>query len=180
VFGAAFETQGGFAGFTGVPAAKTEEVEGGEGDVEEECKAEFAPLVQLEEVAVSTGEEDEECLLELCALSSLPRTNQVAPGPCVRTCWPFRSVLRAACWALSLACPTRTWTRCTAARRKCKMYRFDREASEWKERGIGLARFLQNKATRKVRFLMRQDKTLKIRANHLGAHRIRFHCIRTS
>jgi Ran-binding protein 1 len=60
------------------------------------------------------------------------------------------------------------------------MYRFDREAGEWKERGIGLARFLQNKETSKVRFLMRQDKTLKIRANHLGAHHLRFHCVCTS
>lgn len=31
---------------------------------EEECKAEFQPVVQLEEVEVATGEEDEEALFD--------------------------------------------------------------------------------------------------------------------
>lgn len=52
---------------------------------------------------------------------------------------------------------------------KCKLYRYDHEAKEWKERGIGQAKFLKDKQSKKTRFLMRQDKTLKIRANHFGA-----------
>lgn len=50
------------------------------------------------------------------------------------------------------------------------MYRFDKGSSEWKERGIGQAKFLKNKQSKKTRFLMRQDKTLKIRSNHISAH----------
>ena len=51
---------------------------------------------------------------------------------------------------------------------KSKLYRFDNENNEWKERGVGQARLLQHKGNKKIRFLMRQDKTLKIRANHIG------------
>lgn len=50
---------------------------------------------------------------------------------------------------------------------KCKLYRF--ESDEWKERGIGQARLLKHKENGKTRLLMRQEKTLKIRANHIGA-----------
>ena len=68
MFGSNFGTQGGFAGFTGVnPAKKDGDGEEANGeDAEEECKAEFTPLVQLEEVETNTGEENEECLLEMC------------------------------------------------------------------------------------------------------------------
>lgn len=48
------------------------------------------------------------------------------------------------------------------------MYRFDKDSNEWKERGIGQAKFLRSKETQKIRFVMRQDKTLKIRSNHIG------------
>lgn len=51
---------------------------------------------------------------------------------------------------------------------KTKLYRYDQDSSEWKERGIGAAKLLQHKENDKVRMLMRQEKTLKIRANHLG------------
>lgn len=57
----------GFGGFAGVvkaeasgDGAEAEEEEAGE----EECKAEFKPVVQLEEVDVSTGEEDEQALFD--------------------------------------------------------------------------------------------------------------------
>ncbi len=53
-------------------------------------------------------------------------------------------------------------------RSKTKLYRFDPDSGEWKERGIGQAKLLQHKENKKVRMLMRQEKTLKIRANHLG------------
>eukprot|EP00798_Chlamydomonas_sp_ICE-L_P031317 gene31317-6464_t len=122
--GTTFGTGGGGFGFgSAAPVAvfavpKAEGEEDGEGEeaaVEEECQAEFKPLVQLEEVETSTGEEDEECMLDL----------------------------------------------------KCKLYRYDTENNEWKERGIGQSRFLQHKENKKVRLLMRQEKTLKIRCNHL-------------
>jgi hypothetical protein len=51
---------------------------------------------------------------------------------------------------------------------KCKLYRFEAAGNEWKERGVGLVKMLQHKENKKVRLLMRQDKTLKIRANHIG------------
>lgn len=53
-------------------------------------------------------------------------------------------------------------------RSKCKLYRYDPDSGEWKERGIGQVRLLQHKENKKVRLLMRQEKTLKIRANHIG------------
>jgi hypothetical protein len=48
------------------------------------------------------------------------------------------------------------------------LYRFDTASNEWKERGVGVCKLLQHKENQKVRLLMRQDKTLKIRANHIG------------
>jgi Ran-binding protein 1 len=51
---------------------------------------------------------------------------------------------------------------------KCKLYRFDPAGQEWKERGVGMAKLLKHKENQRIRLLMRQDKTLKIRANHLG------------
>ncbi len=54
--------------------------------------------------------------------------------------------------------------------RKAKLYRFDSDSGEWKERGVGQVKLLQHKENKKVRLLMRQDKTLKIRANHIGAY----------
>lgn len=111
----------GFAGFTGTsaPQAETSATEAGDDDneaaAEEECQADFKPVVQLEEVETSTGEEDEESLLEL----------------------------------------------------KCKLYRFDTGSQEWKERGVGQVRLLKHKENQRIRLLMRQEKTLKIRANHI-------------
>jgi Ran-binding protein 1 len=69
IFGSTFGTTGGFSAFAGSKAVSTgadgETAAGAE--VEEECRAEFTPLVQLDEVETNTGEENEECLLELCA-----------------------------------------------------------------------------------------------------------------
>jgi len=50
---------------------------------------------------------------------------------------------------------------------RAKLFRFDPTNSEWKERGTGDVRLLQHKATKKVRVLMRRDKTLKVCANHM-------------
>ena len=49
-------------------------------------------------------------------------------------------------------------------RRKCKLFRFT--GGEWKERGSGPLRLLKHRETGKVRLVMRQDKTLKVCANH--------------
>jgi len=48
------------------------------------------------------------------------------------------------------------------------LFRFDKPLKEWKERGIGDVRFLQHKETKKVRLVMRRDKTHKVCANHYG------------
>ncbi|KAL0914997.1 hypothetical protein M5K25_015392 [Dendrobium thyrsiflorum] len=50
---------------------------------------------------------------------------------------------------------------------KAKLYRFDKEGNQWKERGTGSVKILKHKETGKVRLVMRQVKTLKICANHL-------------
>ena len=42
----------------------------------------------------------------------------------------------------------------------------DGPAGEWKERGTGDVKILMNKANQRVRLLMRQEKTMKIVANH--------------
>lgn len=50
---------------------------------------------------------------------------------------------------------------------KAKLYRFDKEGNQWKERGVGTVKLLKHKESGKVRLVMRQSKTLKICANHL-------------
>ncbi|KAK9827739.1 hypothetical protein WJX81_008169 [Elliptochloris bilobata] len=119
VFGSSstFGGASGFGGFAGVekPAEHEEGAEEGTAEGEEDCSAEFKPLVQLEEVERVSGEEAEDVMLDL----------------------------------------------------KSKLYRFDNDSGEWKERGVGQTRLLKNKENQRIRLLMRQEKTLKIRANHL-------------
>lgn len=55
---------------------------------------------------------------------------------------------------------------CSIACRRAKLFRFDKEAGEWKERGTGELKMLQHHETKKIRIVMRRDKTLKICANH--------------
>ncbi|KAG5054087.1 hypothetical protein JHK85_006597 [Glycine max] len=43
---------------------------------------------------------------------------------------------------------------------KAKLYRFDKEGNEWKERGGGNVKLLKHKVSEKVRLVMRQSKTL--------------------
>ncbi|KAJ8749787.1 hypothetical protein K2173_012338 [Erythroxylum novogranatense] len=50
---------------------------------------------------------------------------------------------------------------------KAKLYRFDKDGNQWKERGAGSVKLLKHKQSGKVRLVMRQSKTLKICANHL-------------
>ncbi|KAJ0983873.1 hypothetical protein J5N97_002229 [Dioscorea zingiberensis] len=49
---------------------------------------------------------------------------------------------------------------------KAKLYRFDKDGNQWKERGTGSVKILKHKETGKFRLVMRQAKTLKICANH--------------
>lgn len=48
-------------------------------------------------------------------------------------------------------------------RLRAKLYRF--RDSQWKERGLGNARLMRHKESKKIRFIMRQEKTLKPVAN---------------
>ncbi|KAF9475941.1 hypothetical protein BDN70DRAFT_923660 [Pholiota conissans] len=50
---------------------------------------------------------------------------------------------------------------------RAKLFRFDGDSTEWKERGTGDVRLLSHKETKKVRLVMRRDKTLKVCANHI-------------
>ncbi|KAF8803823.1 hypothetical protein BYT27DRAFT_7259815 [Phlegmacium glaucopus] len=50
---------------------------------------------------------------------------------------------------------------------RAKLFRFDAESTEWKERGTGDVRLLSHRETKKVRLVMRRDKTLKVCANHV-------------
>ncbi|KAJ7570695.1 hypothetical protein O6H91_01G132000 [Diphasiastrum complanatum] len=50
---------------------------------------------------------------------------------------------------------------------KAKLYRFDKDGNQWKERGVGPVKLLKHTESGKVRLLMRQNKTLKICANHI-------------
>ncbi|EXJ84492.1 hypothetical protein A1O3_05160 [Capronia epimyces CBS 606.96] len=49
---------------------------------------------------------------------------------------------------------------------RAKLFKFDRESREWKERGTGDVRLLKHKENGKSRLVMRRDKTLKVCANH--------------
>ncbi|MCJ1459021.1 single stranded nucleic acid binding protein [Mycoblastus sanguinarius] len=49
---------------------------------------------------------------------------------------------------------------------RAKLFKFDRESREWKERGTGDVRLLKHKENKKTRLVMRRDKTLKVCANH--------------
>lgn len=51
---------------------------------------------------------------------------------------------------------------------RAKLFRFDRDAREWKERGTGDVKLLKHKTSGKTRLVMRRDKTLKVCANHFS------------
>jgi len=50
---------------------------------------------------------------------------------------------------------------------RAKLFRFSKVDNEWKERGTGDVRLLAHKESKKVRLVMRRDKTLKVCANHI-------------
>lgn len=89
--------------------------------------------------------------------------------------WPVRNHTHTLS-VLELICVLNVnWACCCY--RKAKLYRFDKEGNQWKERGGGNVKLLKHKVTGKVRLVMRQSKTLKICANHLGST---MHCFSSS
>jgi len=49
---------------------------------------------------------------------------------------------------------------------RAKLFKFDKDSREWKERGTGDVKLLKHKVNGKTRLVMRRDKTLKVCANH--------------
>lgn len=49
---------------------------------------------------------------------------------------------------------------------RAKLHRFDSEGKQWKERGVGKVKILQDPTTGKVRILMRREQVLKVCCNH--------------
>ena len=50
---------------------------------------------------------------------------------------------------------------------RAKLFRFEKDVSQWKERGVGNLKLLKHKTTGQVRVLMRRDQVFKLCANHL-------------
>ncbi|GKV22015.1 hypothetical protein SLEP1_g31920 [Rubroshorea leprosula] len=112
---------------------------------DEDTGAEVAPIVKLEEVAITTGEEDEDPILDLYGI--VDSFHLFFLRLCLISRFGYRSS-KFLCY------------------RKSKLYRFDKDGNQWKERGVGTVKLLKHKVTGKVRLVMRQSKTLKICANH--------------
>ena len=49
---------------------------------------------------------------------------------------------------------------------RVKLYRYDKDTTQWKERGVGNLKLLKHKITGQIRVLMRRDQIWKVCANH--------------
>ena len=49
---------------------------------------------------------------------------------------------------------------------RAKLYRYDKDTTQWKERGVGNLKLLKHKITGQIRVLMRRDQIWKVCANH--------------
>uniref|UniRef100_A0A8C5DVE8 E3 SUMO-protein ligase RanBP2-like n=1 Tax=Gouania willdenowi TaxID=441366 RepID=A0A8C5DVE8_GOUWI len=50
---------------------------------------------------------------------------------------------------------------------RVKLFRFDADTSQWKERGVGILKLLKNISNGRLRVLMRREQVFKVCANHL-------------
>ena len=50
---------------------------------------------------------------------------------------------------------------------RCKLFRYDSDASQWKERGVGDIKILLDPSSRRYRVLMRREHVFKLCANHM-------------
>lgn len=57
---------------------------------------------------------------------------------------------------------------------RAKLFRFDADTKQWKERGIGEMKILKHRTQNRSRIMMRRDQVLKLCANHqidqVGSH----------
>ena len=52
-------------------------------------------------------------------------------------------------------------------KQRARLYRYDKDTSQWKERGVGNLKLLKHKITGQIRVLMRREQILKLCANHV-------------
>ncbi|XP_059820346.1 peptidyl-prolyl cis-trans isomerase A isoform X5 [Hypanus sabinus] len=63
---------------------------------------------------------------------------------------------------------------------RCKLYRWDRDLSQWKERGVGDLKILYHSQKHCYRILMRREQVLKVCANHVITDEMELKLLNTS